>query len=75
MQTLLKTVTQVTKQQRAEMTTNLAFLDKLDMEVKTKKAGINNLKSGRTNSIAAPRSLLKYSKERGKAVDKPTGFV
>lgn len=63
---LLQSVIDLCAYQRKEMSENLALLDKLDTKVRTKKAGYEILRSGewRTNSNLAPRSLLKYSKEK-----------
>ena len=75
-QILLKSVTEITGQQRKEMSANLAVLDKLDIEVKTKKAAVANMNVGTftDNSIAAPRSLIKYTKDKRKPID-PSCFV
>lgn len=63
---LLQSVIDLCAYQRKEMSENLALLDRLDTKVRTKKAGYEILRSGewRTNSNSAPRSLLKYSKEK-----------
>ena len=66
---LLRSVVDLTSYQRKEMSQNLASLDQLDLEVRTKKADYDNLRSGvwKTNSKLAPRSLIKHSKEKRKA--------
>ena len=75
-QILLKSVTEITGQQRKEMSANLAVLDQLDIEVKTKKAAVANMNVGTftDNAIAAPRSLIKYTKDKRKSID-PSCFV
>ena len=66
---LLRSVADLTNYQRKEMTQNLSTLDQLDIEVRTKKAAFDNLRNGvwKTNSVSAPRSLIKLSKEKRKA--------
>ena len=73
---MLKSVTEITGQQRKEMSVNLAVLDQLDIEVKTKKAAVANMNVGTftDNAIAAPRSLIKYTKDKRKSID-PSCFV
>ena len=63
---LLRSVTDLTTYQRQEMVTNIKLLDQLDQDLKTKKAALENLRSGswRTNAYCAPRSLIKRSKKK-----------
>ncbi|XP_065646689.1 early endosome antigen 1 [Hydra vulgaris] len=76
---LLKSVTDLNTYQRQEMVTNMNVIDKLDQELRVKKAAIENLRSGswRTNSYCAPRSLLRKSKKKvgGGLYDKKFSFV
>lgn len=61
---LLRSVTDLTTYQRKEMSQNLTLLDQLDIDVRTKKAGYENLKSGnwKTSAQLAPRWLIKKHK-------------
>ena len=65
---LLNNVTKITSSQRTEIFKNLQYLNELDLQVNTKKAAITNVKSGvwKTNSLNAPRSLIKFTREHGK---------
>ena len=74
---LLNNVAEITSSQKTEIFKNLEYLNELDLQVNTKKAAIANVKSGawKTNSLNAPRSLIKFTKEHGKHIIPKNSFV
>ena len=74
---LLNNVAEITSSQKTEIFKNLEYLNELDLQVNTKKAAIKNVKSGvwKTNSLNAPRSLIKFTKEHGKHIVPKNSFV